>query len=116
MLCSAIGGCTGELETGHEFSAETNGRFVPVEIHDRDDCVERILIGVCNKRAQGGWLGKQIEELKKRAGEHTVVVARSTAYPSTPKAAVTKLLDKLVASGGRKVVVEDSDWRADAGL
>src|SRR5271166_1994393 len=45
VLCSAIGGCTGELETGHEISAETNGRFVPVEIHDRDNGVERILIG-----------------------------------------------------------------------
>jgi hypothetical protein len=112
VLCSAVGGCTGELETGHEISAETNGRFVPVEIHDRDNGVERILIGVCNKAAQGGWLGKQIEELKKRAGEHTVVVARSTAYPITSKAAVTKLLDELVAGGGRKVVVEDSDWRA----
>ena len=112
VLCSAVGGCTGELETGHEISAETNGRFVPVEIHDRDNGVERILIGVCNKAAQGGWLGKQIEELKKRAGELTVVVARSTAYPITSKAAVTKLLDELVASGGRKVVVEDSDWRA----
>src|SRR5208337_3162620 len=62
--------------------------------------------------AQGGWLGKQIEELKRRAGELTVVAARSTAYPITSKAAVTKLLDELVASGGRKVVVEDSDWRA----
>src|SRR5208283_490451 len=112
VLCSAVGGCTGELETGHEISAETNGRFVPVEIHDRDNGVERILIGVCNKAAQGGWLGKQIEELKKRAGELTLVVARSTAYPITSKAAVTKLLDELVASGGRKVVVEDSDWRA----
>ena len=111
VLCGAIGACSGELETGHEFMAEADGRFVPVEIHDRDDSVERLLIGVCNKRAQGGGLGRQIEDLVKCAGEHTVVVVRSTAYPSNPKTVVAQLLDKLITGGGRKVVVEDSDWR-----
>ena len=111
VLCGAIGACSGEVETGHEFVAEADGRFVPVEIHDRDDSVERILIGVCNKAAQGGGLGRQIEELVKRAGEHTVVVVRSTAYPSNPKAAVSQLIAKLITGGGRRVVVEDSDWR-----
>ncbi|MGD0040410.1 MAG: helicase HerA-like domain-containing protein, partial [Isosphaeraceae bacterium] len=111
VLCGAIGACSGELETGHEFLAEADGRFVPVEIHDRDDSVERLLIGVCNKRAQGGGLGRQIEDLVKRAGEHTVVVVRSTAYPSNPKTVVAQLLDKLITGGGRRVVVEDSDWR-----
>src|SRR5271165_3054653 len=111
VLCGAIGACSGELETGHEFMAEADGRFVPVEIHDRDDSVERILIGICNKRAQGGGLGRQIEELVKRAGEHTVVVVRSTAYPSNPKTVVAQLIAKLITGGGRRVVVEDSDWR-----
>ncbi len=111
VLCSAIGACSAELETGHEFLAEADGRFVPVEVHHRDDSVERILIGVCNKGAQGGGLGRQIDELVKRAGEHSVVVVRSTAYPSNPKAAVTQLIGKLVSGGGRRVVVEDSDWR-----
>ena len=111
VLCGAIVACSGELETGHEFLAEADGRFVPVEIHDRDDSVERLLIGVCNKRAQGGGLGRQIDELVKRAGEHTVVVVRSTAYPSNPKTVVAQLIDKLITGGGRRVVVEDSDWR-----
>ena len=111
VLFGAIGACSGELETGHDFMAEADGRFVSVEIHDRDDSVERILIGVCNKRAQGGGLGRQIDELVKRAGEHTVVVVRSTAYPSNPKTVVAQLLDKLITGGGRRVVVEDSDWR-----
>ena len=100
-----------ELETGHEFTAEVDGRFVPVEIHDRDNSVEQVLIGVCNKKAQGGGLGRQIDELVKRAGEHTVVVVRSTDYPSNPKTIVAQTLGRLIDSGGRKVVVEDSDWR-----
>jgi hypothetical protein len=111
VLCGAIGACFGELETGHEFMAEADGRFVPVEIHDRDDSVERILIGICNKRAQGGGLGRQIEDLVKRAGEHTVVVVRSTAYPSNPKTVVAQLIAKLITGGGRRVIVEDTDWR-----
>ncbi len=111
VLCGAIGACSVELETGHEFLAESDGRFVPVEFLDRDDSVERILIGVCNKSAQGGGLGRQVEELVKRAGEHTVVVVRSTAYPSNPKTVVAQLIGKLVTGGGRRVVVEDSDWR-----
>jgi len=111
LLCRAICACSGELETGHEFLAEADGRFVPVEIHDRDDSVEQLLIGVCNKRAQGGGLGRQIDELVKRAGEHTVVVVRSTAYPSNPRTVVAQLLGKLITGGGRRVVVEDSDWR-----
>jgi len=111
VLCGTIGACSRELETGHEFLAEADGRFVPVEIHDRDDSVERILIGVCNKAAQGGGLGRQLEELVKRAGEHTVVVVRSTAYPSNPKTVVAQLLGTLITGGGRPVVVEDSDWR-----
>ena len=73
--------------------------------------VERMLVGVCNKGAQGGALGRQIEEVEQRAGEHTPVIVRSTAFPSSPKAAVSQQLGKLIAGGGRRVVVEDSDWR-----
>ena len=47
----------------------------------------------------------------KRAGEHTAVVVRSTAYPGNPKAAVSQLIARLITGGGRRVVVEDSDWR-----
>ena len=82
-----------------------------MECHAADHGVDRILVGVCNKGAQGGGLGKQVEELMKRAGEHTAVVVRSTAYPSNPKAAVSQLIARLITEGGRRVVVEDSDWR-----
>ena len=70
VLCSAIGACSSELGTGHTFQAEADGRFIPVEIHDRDEGLERILIGVCNKRAQGGGLGRQVEELVQRGQVH----------------------------------------------
>ena len=40
-----------------------------------------------------------------------MVVVRSTAYPSNPKTVVAQLIAKLITGGGRRVVVEDSDWR-----
>jgi hypothetical protein len=92
-------------------ASRRDGRFVSTEIRCENGPAQRLLIGVCNKLAQGGGLGKQIQELQKRAGEATAVVVRSTAFPSNPKAAVSLLLGKLVAAGGRRVVVEDSDWR-----
>ena len=77
-----------------------------------DQSVECILVGVCNKAAQGGGLGRQIDEVVKRAGEHTPVIVRSTDFPSNPKAAVSQQLGQLITGGGRRVVVQDSDWRA----
>ncbi len=110
VLCSAIGACSSELGTGHTFQAEADGRFIPVEIHDCDEGVERILIGVCNKRRKvAGSAGKSRNWCS--AGRSTVVVVRSTAYPSNPRTVVGQLLEKLANGGGRRVVVEDSDWR-----
>ena len=70
-----------------------------------------LLVGVCNKAAQGGGLSRQIDEVVKRAGEHTPVIVRSIDFPKSPKAAVVQQLGRLIADGGRRVVVEDSDWR-----
>ena len=88
-----------------------NGRFVQVQLQTPEHKSERILIGICNKAPQGGWLGRQVEELLRRAVEQTAVAVRSTAYPNNPKAAVTGLLRDLEEGGGRCLVVEDSDWR-----
>jgi Helicase HerA, central domain len=54
----------------------------------------------------------QIDEVVKRAAEHTPVIVRSTDFPISPKAAVSRQLVQLIAGGGRCVVVQDSDWRA----
>ncbi len=111
ILAAAIISCSSEVEAGDVFEAETAGRFVFAERHAADNSVGRLLAGVCNKGPQGGALGRQIEEVERRAGEHTPVIVRSTAFPANPKAAVSQQLGKLIARGGRRVVVEDSDWR-----
>jgi Cdc6-like AAA superfamily ATPase len=111
ILSEAIVSCSDELESGERFEAEADRRFVPVERQSGDEVVERNLVGICNRGAQAGALSRQIDEVVKRAGEHTPVIVRSTAFPSTPKAAVVQQLGKLIAGGGRRAVVEDSDWR-----
>jgi Mrp family chromosome partitioning ATPase len=110
ILSEAIRACSDELETGDHFEAEVDRRFVPVERHGADDSVGWILVGICNKAPQGGALGRQIEEVAQRAGEHTPVIVRSTAFSGNPKSAVSQQLARLIARGGRRVVVEDSDW------
>ncbi len=91
ILAEAIASCTGELEagTGEHFEAEADGRFVQVERHGANDAVERILVGICNKAAQGGGLGKQIDEVIRRASGIAPAIVRSTAFPASAKSAVS---------------------------
>jgi hypothetical protein len=111
VLAEAIVSCSSELTTGDHFEAEADGRFVEIKRHQAGSAIERIQAGICNKGPQAGALGKQIDEVAKRAGKHTPVIVRSTAFPVNPKAVVSQQLGKLIAGGGRRVVVEDSDWR-----
>ncbi len=111
LLAGAIRDCSKEVETGHWFEAEAEGRLIEVERHGPDNAVSRILVGVCNANAQGGRLGKQVAEVVDRAGKDTPVLVRSTAFPGNVKTAIATQLGQVVARGGRRVVVEDSDWR-----
>jgi hypothetical protein len=112
ILAEAIGSCTGELgAVGGHFEAEADGRFVQAEHHGVGGAVGRFLVGVCNKGPQAGALSRQIDEIVQRSGGITPVVVRSTAFPASAKAAVVQQLNRLVADGGRRTVVEDSDWR-----
>ncbi len=111
ILARAIADCSAEMTNGHWFEAEAGGRMVPVERHAPDNSVEKLFVGVCNKNAQGGGLSKQINEVVERAGEVRPVIVRSTDFPSSPKAKVSQKLGELITRGGRRAVVEDSDWR-----
>jgi hypothetical protein len=114
ILAEAIASCTGELDTGtgSHLEAEADDRFVEVERHAANNAVERILVGVCNKAAQGGSLSRQVDEVIHRAGGITPVIVRSTAFPAGAKSAVMQQIQKLIDDGGRRAVVEDSEWRA----
>jgi hypothetical protein len=111
LLAWAIKQCSDEMPAGHFFGAEAEGRMVQVEIHGPGNSVGRLLVAVCDKSARGGGLGRQISEVENRAGEVPAVIARSTAFPTSPAAAVSKQISKLLLRGGRRVVVENANWR-----
>src|SRR5262249_4778578 len=73
----------------------------------------QLLIGICNKNPQGGGLGGQVEQLAAAAAERkrVLVVVRSSEYPSAAGTKIAKIVGELIAKGGRRVVVNDGDWR-----
>jgi hypothetical protein len=111
IVAAAIRACSDEVEAGQSFEAQADGSMVRVVYHSGPDSLARGLVGVCNKAAQGGALGRQIAEVIARAGEDTPIIVRSTEFPSNPKSVVAQRIARLVADGGRRVVVQDSDWR-----
>jgi len=105
-LAEAIGEAAAEAPTLEPTRAEADGRFVAV-----DAAGSKLLVGVCNKAPQGGHLARQVEELFERADGRRAVAARSTGFPGKPGQLVTKALAAYDLAGGRRVVIEDSDWR-----
>jgi hypothetical protein len=116
LLAWVIRAVSAELPDGLFFGVEADGRFLPVELHGPDNTVEKLLVAVCDKDPRGGGLGKQVEEVARRAGDVPAVVVRSSPFPSSPGTLVSQQLAKLIApkGKGRRVMVEGSDWRAMA--
>jgi hypothetical protein len=113
LLAGAIPLCSAELPRDHFFAAEADGRTVQVESHGPGNTVDRFLVSVCNRPAQGNGLLKQINEATERAGEIPVVFVRSADFPASPAAVVVKRLVGLIEPKGRnrRAVVQDADWR-----
>lgn len=104
-----------ELPGSLRFDTHWAGRLLNVVRASNGQPAERLQIGICNKSAKGGSLGKQVTEVSQSAEEqepHALpVIVRSTDFPSSPKTKIAQQLGKLVAKGGRRVVVQDTDWR-----
>lgn len=111
LLAWGIGHCNAELHDCR-FVPELDGTMIRVERSGPGAARETFVIAICQKSAQGGWLGRQIAEVEQRAGGLPVVLVRSYAFPSNPKTQVAKQIGKLIGTSGRRVEVEDSDWRA----
>jgi DNA helicase HerA-like ATPase len=114
LLGWALGAVSAEVPEGLYFGVTGDGRFLETDIHLSDGGHDKLLVAVCDRNARGGGLGKQVEEVAKRAGELPAVFVRSTSFPTSPAAEVSKKLTALVApkGKGRRVVVENGDWRA----
>jgi hypothetical protein len=111
LLAWAIRQCRDEMPEDHGLDATAHGRMLEVEASGPGGAVDKLLIGVCDKAAQGGGLGRQIADVEKRADSARPVLVRSMQYPSSSTASVAKQITKLLQRGGRRVVVEDAEWR-----
>lgn len=117
LLSSTIERCTAELETPHVLRAKTLGSDIDVEIVGPDGTVlQQWLTSICNLASQGGGLGHQLDALVATAGKRIPVAVRTTAFPSNPKTQVAKKLGAMLRDGGRRAVIEVSDWRAMAAM
>jgi hypothetical protein len=114
LLAGSIQSVSAEMSEGFHFATESDGRMVPVEAHGPGDEVEKLLVAVCEKDPRGSGLRKEVEEAAKRAGENVTILVRSTPFPASPHAVVSKLIANLIApvGKGRRVVVQNADWRA----
>ncbi|MEN0063521.1 MAG: hypothetical protein AAGA48_15325 [Myxococcota bacterium] len=67
--------------------------------------------GICNRTPLGGSLGRQIEDIVQEADPGPAALVRTGPFPDNPRTKLARRLGEIVAAGGRKVVVQDTDWR-----
>lgn len=108
LLTWALGVSTDEVDSGHRFEARTLGESIQLDVSPGDG---KLHLALCNRKPQGGALARQIEQAQKDARGRTPVIVRTTAFPNNPRSAVAEEIGKLIAKGGRRTVLEDSDCR-----
>jgi hypothetical protein len=75
-----------------------------------------LALRLCNKRAQGGSLAKELAQFEEAAPGCKLVILRTTAFPRNPKTEIARVLGALVANGAARFQVEPSEWHAMAAL
>ncbi|HEX5752518.1 MAG TPA: AAA family ATPase [Archangium sp.] len=108
LLTWALSTSTDEWDGGHRFEARTLDESIQVDVSPGNTKLQVVL---CNSKPNGGALAREIEQARKEAKGRTPVVVRTTVFPSNPKTQAAEELGKLIAKGGRRAVLEDSDCR-----
>lgn len=108
LLSWALGVSTDEVDSGHRFEAKTLGEAIQVDLLPGD---EKLHVTLCNSKPNGGALARQIEHARKGLKGHIPVVVRTSVFPNNPRTQAAEELGKLIAKGGRRAVLEDSDCR-----
>jgi GTPase SAR1 family protein len=113
------------IERGVRACADELGLALPVTLDERarpprltvaPTGHRRRLIEICNRKPQGGHLGRQIEGLRALAGPGVIPVAlRSSEFSFLPRSEINRKVGELIAAGGRALTILDGDLRALAG-
>ena len=112
LLGWAVAHVSREVDTGHRFLTTDEEGKLTTKVQGDGGVLETLKIGVCNRSPLGGALSRQVEQIQTWAGDDIPVLVRSTDFPDNPKTKIAQQIAAVVAVGGRRVVVEDSDWRA----
>jgi polynucleotide 5'-kinase involved in rRNA processing len=115
------------LARGIQACALEVGVPIKTRLDHEDDAQPRLLIhppsgpprvvAVCNRAAQGGHLGEQIDSLRRATPEGSVSIAvRTSEWTFGPKSALARRIGEIVAAGGAKVSLTDAELRSLAGF
>jgi AAA ATPase-like protein len=107
LLARALGRCGRELDGAPVLTVSARENHILV-----DGWQEPLVVGLCDRGAAGGALGRQVAALEEVAAGRRVVIARSLEYPHDPRTKIAALLEEVAARGGRRVVIPDSEWRS----
>jgi energy-coupling factor transporter ATP-binding protein EcfA2 len=110
LLADAARQCSAEIGASIELRQDRAGGVLFATLPTETPTT--YAIGICNKRPQGRGLAKQIENLEKAAGSARPALVRCSPFPDNAKTQIATQLGEIVKRGGRRVVVEDSEWRA----
>jgi Predicted ATPase len=112
LLAVGVAACTEEFQPHYTFTCERQNAVLIITAPTATGEREMLTVGICNKAPQGGALARQIEAVEEQAGANIPVLVRCSEYPINPKTKIARQLGEFLRRGGRRVVVEDSDWRA----
>ncbi len=114
ILADAIRSCGDELPDPFHFGTPQpdtkHPNMIEVDVHKVNDH-EPLLVAVCNQPTQRNKLEQQIEQIEKRCGELPVALVRNVPFPKTKGAKSVERIAKLIKQNGRRVVVENAEWR-----
>lgn len=118
ILAWALEACSQEAPAGLRYVVKRSELIAEVTRERAAGVSDRLMVGLCEKSMKGGGLGNQVERVLKQAGttkpKAIPIIARSTNFPTIQniKLKISQTMADLYVAGGRKVVVEDADWRA----
>jgi GTPase SAR1 family protein len=115
LLTRAIGRCNDEIAADHKLTAVVSGNVILVD-ESSPSGVRQVAIAICEKRAVGDGLRKQVVGAAALAAGRPLVLVRSTPFPTNPKTMVAIEIGKAMGAAGRRVEVANADWRAMAGF
>ncbi len=99
------------------FQARAEHTFVEIDAPEIPETPRRWLAALCNAAATRGKLSGQVAGLTAAAAgarpARVPLALRATEFPGkTPKAQIFQQVAAMIKGGGRRVVIEDAEWRA----